>query len=111
MKKSEKKSRKMIFTDMNDFLMDYADKKLGHRPDLAKTVYEAGKTDLTGLDDLFKDNGVGRKEQYTAVGMGFLRDTTDDDPDQAEHTAEKLAKDAMAYLGTHLADFEYWEEN
>lgn len=111
MTKAEKIERKKVLTDMNDFLLEYASKKLGNSETLAKQVYEAGKDDLTGLDKLFDDDGFGRKEQFIAVGMGILRDTTHDDPDQAELDGEKLAKEAMAYLGRHIDELQYWKDN
>lgn len=113
-KKNERVAREAIITDMNDFLMDYAAERLGKDPKLAQSVFAAAKDDLTGLDSLFKDDGVGRRTKYLEVASGFLHDevqTAEADPNtdyDAESTA--LAKEAMAYLGNHAGDFDRWEE-
>ena len=112
-KKNEKKTRQAIIVDMNDFLMDYAATKLGRQPDLAQKVADAGQADLTGLDQLFKDDGVGRRTKYLELAAGFLRDEAGNDtglPQDPESGSEQLAKEAIAYLGSHTTDFDRWEE-
>ncbi|MGX6429129.1 hypothetical protein [Levilactobacillus yonginensis] len=113
-KKNERAARHAIIVDMNDFLMDYAASKLGPKKDLAQQVSAAAKTDLTGLDDLFKDNGVGRRTKYVDLAAGFLRDEADADGEDTEHdftaASEALAKEALAYLNSHAKDFDRWEE-
>ncbi|NLR10245.1 MULTISPECIES: hypothetical protein [unclassified Levilactobacillus] len=112
--KNERKARQAIIVDMNDFLMDYAATKLGATADLAQQVATAGKTDLTGLDELFKDNGVGRRTKYLDLASGFLRDEADADNDTAstdfDAATKTLAQEAIAYLGNHPQDFNRWEE-
>lgn len=113
-KKNEKAARHAIIVDMNDFLMDYAANKLGKQPDLAEKVAAAAKTDLTGLDDLFKDNGIGRRTKYIDLATGFLRDEADADDEDTTHdfTADStaLATEAMAYLSSHTNEFDRWEK-
>ncbi|HIW71353.1 MAG TPA: hypothetical protein H9875_01875 [Candidatus Levilactobacillus faecigallinarum] len=112
-KNNEKKARHDIIVDMNDFLMDYAATKLGKKAGLAQQVAAAGQPDLTGLDDLFKDNGVGRRTKYLEVATGFLRDEADIDAALAkdpEGEAAQLAQEAMTYLSSHTSDFDRWEE-
>ncbi|GEO67445.1 hypothetical protein [Levilactobacillus spicheri] len=111
--KKEKQARHDIIVDMNDFLMDYAATKLGRQPDLAQKIVAAGQPDLTGLDDLFKDNGVGRRTKYLELAEGFLRDEADIDADLAKDVSgesQELAKEAMSYLSSHPQDFDRWEE-
>ncbi|WP_341778904.1 hypothetical protein [Levilactobacillus sp. HBUAS70063] len=112
--KSERKARQAMIVDMNDFLMDYAATKLGAKADLAQQVATAGKNDLTGLDDLFKDNGIGRRTKYLDLASGFLRDEADADGDAASTdfaaATQTLAKEAIAYLGSHPQEFNRWEE-
>ncbi|PTM24053.1 hypothetical protein DA798_02195 [Lactobacillus sp. PFC-70] len=112
-KKNEKKARHDIIVDMNDFLMDYAATKLGRQPDLAKQVATAGQPDLTGLDQLFNDHGVGRRTKYLELATGFLRDESDIDANLAKDLtgeSQQLAQEAIAYLGNHTQDFDRWEE-
>lgn len=112
--KNERAARHAIIVDMNDFLMDYAANKLGKQPDLAEKVAAAAKTDLTALDTLFKDNGVGRRTKYLDLAAGFLRDEADADDEDTSHdftaASEALAKEAITYLGNHTGDFDRWEE-
>lgn len=113
-KKNEKKARRDIIVDMNDFLMDYAAVKLGRKPDLAQQVAQAGQPDLTGLDELFKDNGVGRRTKYEEIATGFLWDEKDvnavKETDAIKQESQALTKEAMAYLASHAQDFNRWEE-
>lgn len=112
--KSEKKARHAIIVDMNDFLMDYAATKLGEKPDLAQQVATAGKDNLNGLDDLFKDNGVGRRTKYLDLASGFLRDEADaedeDAPTDIDAATQALAQEAINYLSSHPKEFNRWEE-
>lgn len=97
---------------MNDFLLEYAAKKLGNKDNLAEIVFEAGKDDLKGLDDLFKDQGEGRLKSYQAVGEGAISDEPSvTDQETAETRSEALTKEAMAYLGKHLQEFDSWKNN
>ncbi|WP_203641041.1 hypothetical protein [Levilactobacillus andaensis] len=112
--KNERAERHAIIVDMNDFLMDYAAEKLGKQPDLAQKVAAAAKADLTGLDQLFKDDGVGRRTKYLDLAAGFLRDEADADEDDQKHdftaASETLGNEAIAYLANHAQDFDRWEE-
>jgi len=112
--KNEKAARHAIIVDMNDFLMDYAANKLGKQPDLAEKVAAAAKNDLSELDSLFKDNGVGRRTKYLDLAAGFLRDEADADDEDTSHdftaASDALAKEAMAYLSSHTNEFDRWEE-
>ncbi|WP_125580539.1 hypothetical protein [Levilactobacillus cerevisiae] len=112
--KNEKAARHAIIVDMNDFLMDYAANKLGKQPDLAEKVSAAAKTDVTALDELFKDNGVGRRTKYLDLASGFLRDEADADDEDTTHdfsaASEALATEAIAYLASHTSDFDRWEK-
>ncbi|MFD1548776.1 hypothetical protein [Levilactobacillus fuyuanensis] len=112
--KSERKARHAMIVDMNDFLMDYAASKLGEKSDLAQQVAAAGKSDLTGLDDLFKDNGVGRRTKYLDLASGFLRDEADADkadaPSDFDAATKALGQEAIDYLSSHPQEFNRWEE-
>lgn len=111
MKKSESALRQNVIVDMNDFLLEYAAKKLGNHDDLAEIVYNAAKDDLHGLDTLFKDNGEAREHIYTAVGEGFLSDYYGKLPEEMTQQADKLAADAIHYLGRHEAEMDDWKNN
>ncbi|HJE86486.1 hypothetical protein KB236_07060 [Levilactobacillus brevis] len=112
--KSERKARHAMIVDMNDFLMDYAAAKLGAKADLAQQVATAGKNDLSGLDDLFKDNGVGRRTKYLDLASGFLRDEADAEGDTAstdfDAQIKAMGQEAIDYLGSHPQEFNRWEE-
>lgn len=108
-KKNERAARHAIIVDMNDFLMDYAAAKLGAQPDLAQQVAAAAQPDLTGLDTLLKDDGVGRRTKYLDVAAGFLRDEADT-PHDFTAASEALAHEAITYLAQHAKDFDRWEE-
>jgi len=112
--KNERKARHAMIVDMNDFLMDYAAAKLGAKADLAQEVAAAGKQDLTGLDDLFKDNGVGRRTKYLDLASGFLRDEADanddDAPTDIDAATKALGQEAIDYLSSHPQEFNRWEE-
>ncbi|WP_429971474.1 hypothetical protein ACQW5G_02340 [Fructilactobacillus sp. Tb1] len=109
-KKLEKQARQNIIIDMNDFLITYAKSILGPKPDLAQKVYEAGKNDVDGLDKLFNDAGYGRKQKYEAIAQGFICDFYHIDPAKAKVDADKLAHEAMHYLGKHTEKFNRWAE-
>ncbi|CAJ1229134.1 hypothetical protein LZY01_06470 [Levilactobacillus zymae] len=113
-KKNEKKARHDIIVDMNDFLMDYAAVKLGRQPNLAQQVAKAGQPDLTGLDELFKDNGIGRRTKYEEIATGFLWDEEDvnavKETDAMKQESAALTQEAIVYLGNHAQDFDRWEE-
>lgn len=113
-KKNERAARHAIIVDMNDFLMDYAAAKLGAQPDLAQQVAAAAQPDLTGLDTLLKDDGVGRRTKFLDIAAGFLRDEADADEADAPHdftaASEALAHEAITYLAQHAKDFDRWEE-
>jgi len=113
--KNERAERHAIIVDMNDFLMDYAAEKLGKQPNLAQKVATAAKTDLTGLDRLFKDDGAGRRTKYLDLAAGFLRDEADADEGDQKHDftadSEALGSEAIAYLASHTQDFDRWEES
>ncbi|QMU08174.1 hypothetical protein [Levilactobacillus suantsaii] len=113
-KKDEKRARHAIIVDMNDFLMDYAAGKLGQQANLAQQVAAAGQPDLTGLDDLFKDEGVGRRTKYEEVATGFLRDKDNvnavEESNDVKAASTELTKEAIAYLGSHPNEFNKWEE-
>ncbi|AYM02554.1 hypothetical protein [Levilactobacillus yiduensis] len=112
--KKERVSRHAIIVDMNDFLMDYAAIKLGKQPNLAEKVAAAAKSDLTGLDQLFKDDGAGRRTKYLDLAEGFLHDEADADEADAPHdftaASNALASEAMSYLSSHPNEFDRWEE-
>ncbi|PWG00584.1 hypothetical protein DCM90_03920 [Levilactobacillus bambusae] len=105
---------------MNDFLMDYAGRKFGRTPGLAQRVYDAGKNDLTGLDTLFEDDGVGRRTKYLEIAAGNVRNMNDErngvdsqplTDDNIRDRSQALAEEAMAYLGGHTTDFDRWEDD
>ncbi|MTV82050.1 hypothetical protein [Secundilactobacillus folii] len=112
MKKSESALRQSVIVDMNDFLLEYASKKLGNRNDIAEVVYQAAKDDLHGLDTLFKDQGEAREHIYKAVGEGFLSDFyANESQEEVAKQADKLALDAIHYLGHHEGELDDWKNN
>ncbi|MCL0318713.1 hypothetical protein [Apilactobacillus xinyiensis] len=109
-KKLERKSREDIIIDMNDFLITYGTSILGdENKDIAKRVYAAGKDNLENLDKLFKDNGFGRKEKYYDIGEGYISDLCHETPENISAEADKLAKEAMIYLGNNIEKFDHWK--
>ncbi|KRM69853.1 hypothetical protein [Apilactobacillus ozensis] len=109
-KKFDKKNREEIIIDMNDFLITYGASILGNdNKDIAQRVYEAGKNGLNNLDKLFKDNGFGRKEKYYDIGEGYISDLYHENPENITDEANKLAKEAMEYLGNNLDKFDHWK--
>ncbi|WP_282803543.1 hypothetical protein [Secundilactobacillus kimchicus] len=111
-KQNESKTRHNVIIDMNDFILEYAARRLGNKNDLAETVYNAAKNDLKGLDTLFNDQGEAREHVYTAVAEGFISDDQPAlDQAQAKQAADKMAVEAMGYLGSHLSDFDRWKNN
>ncbi|KRK96954.1 hypothetical protein FD04_GL001810 [Secundilactobacillus odoratitofui DSM 19909 = JCM 15043] len=112
MKKSENEIRQNVIIDMNDFLLEYGTKKLGHRDDLAEVIYQAAKDDLHGLDTLFKDQGEARQHVYEAVGEGFIADYFSDlSESEIAAKTDELALDAIKYLGKHEQELDAWKNN
>ena len=110
-KKKQREARHQAIVDMNDFLFNYAHKTLPDVPldQLAEKVISAAKPDLKGLDGLFHDNGIGREDNFYAIGLGFVKDYYDLGGEQAKQETDKLAEEALAYLGGHSSDFVRWE--
>jgi hypothetical protein len=110
-KKKEREARHSAIVDMNDFLFNYAHKTLPETKltDLTSTLVNATKGGIHGLDDLFHDNGIGREDNFYAIGLGFVKDFYDLDGEQAKQETDKLAQEALAYLANHGNDFVRWE--
>ncbi len=108
MANKEKQMRQEVIIDMNEFLVTYAATILDPKKNISQIVYNTGKDDLTKLDDLFKDNGFGRTNKFVNIGEGFLVDAEHTVEDAVKDEAQRLAKDAMSYLGSHIDFFETW---
>ncbi|WP_040534220.1 hypothetical protein [Schleiferilactobacillus shenzhenensis] len=110
-KKKQREARHQAIVDMNDFLFSYAHKTLPDVPldQLAGKLISAAEPDLHGLDSLFHDNGIGREDNFYAIGLGFVKDYYDIGGEQATQETDKLAQEALAYLKGHSADFVSWE--
>ncbi|KRN29485.1 hypothetical protein IV38_GL000370 [Lactobacillus selangorensis] len=109
--KNEKKERHAAIVDMNDFMMNYAATKFPkEKNDLAEKIYAAGKDDVKGLDTLFNDQGLGRKQNYLEIAEGFLVDFYGMSAEEAAAEAPKMAQEAMQELGSHTKDFDDWEK-
>ncbi|UQS84418.1 hypothetical protein MOO46_03960 [Apilactobacillus apisilvae] len=110
---SGKKIRNMestIIHDMDDFLVEYGNKKLSNDKNVAKDIYNAGKNDLKGLDSLFNDQGFGRNEKFYNIGVGYLNDVYDHDTKVVNEKAPIIAKKAFNYLGNNEPQLNSWEK-
>lgn len=107
-RKSKRKEIREIIIDMNEFIVTYAATLLDPSQNLSQLIYETAKDDLTKMDDLFKDNGFGRKNKFVNIGEGFLRDWQGLDEAEAKQQADQLAKEAIDYLGKNADFFETW---
>ncbi|MBU9789467.1 hypothetical protein KOM07_07950 [Lentilactobacillus sp. G22-6] len=105
---AKKNMKKEIMLDMDEFIVTYAATLLDPNKNLSQLVYDTARDDLTKMDDLFKDNGFGRKNKFHNIGEGFLRDYYNLDEEEAKKQADQLAKDAMDYLGKNVQFFETW---
>ncbi|WP_268912434.1 hypothetical protein [Lentilactobacillus sp. SPB1-3] len=103
------KTDQEIILDMDEFLITYAATILNPDDNVSQIVYDAAKDDLNQLDTLFKDDGYGRVNKFYDIGMGHIRDTNLDITDEElKRQANTLTKDAIHYLGGHIAFFEKW---
>ncbi|GHP14398.1 hypothetical protein YK48G_18230 [Lentilactobacillus fungorum] len=107
-KTSKKQMRNEIIIDMDEFIVTYAATLLDPNKNLSQLVYDTAKEDITKLDDLFKDNGFGRKNKFYNIGEGFLRDYDNLDAEEAQKQADQLATEAIDYLGKNVSFFERW---
>ncbi|WP_283678942.1 hypothetical protein [Lentilactobacillus sp. Marseille-Q4993] len=101
--------RRDVIIDMNEFLITYAATILNPADNISADLYNVAKQDYTKIDDLLKDNGYGRKNKFYNIGVGFLRNSTPgiSDDDLATE-ADKLAKEAIDYMGKNEQFFETW---
>lgn len=114
-KKEDQLKRENALKDMNEFLVMYATRHLNNQAadnhHIAEKIYALIKDgDLTKLDELFKDGGIARKENYTDIAKGFVIDFYG--PQSDEETAamtKSLVHDAINYLGQHLHDLDEWQ--
>lgn len=105
---AKKNMRQEIIIDMDEFIVTYAATLLDPNENLSKLVYDTAKEDITKWDDLFKDQGFGRKNKFLNIGRGYLRDALNLDAEEAEKQGDQLAKEAIEYLGKHTDFFENW---
>ncbi len=108
MAEKERQREKDIMVDMCEFIVTYAATILDPAENVSQQVYEAAKDDLKKLDTLFRDNGFGRTNKFYDIGEGFLRDYRNLEGDEAQSEADRLAQDAIDYLGKHVDYFETW---
>ena len=105
----KRENRKAII-DMDDFLMTYASAILGvGTPQLAERIYSAANGQLTGLDQLFRDHGFGRKQKFFNIGEGFINDLYQITGPRAHSMASVLARRAISFLGAHAKEFDHWK--
>ncbi|MHA8263320.1 hypothetical protein ACYATO_06445 [Lactobacillaceae bacterium Melli_B3] len=108
-KKTEREERRKAIIDMNDFLLTYAiDVLPDGTKDIAGTVYDAAKNNLNDLDALFNDGGLGRTLKYLDIAEGCARNLYDIQDAEAEQEAQRIGKEAVAYLGSHAKEFNHW---
>ncbi|USS85730.1 hypothetical protein M3M35_03605 [Fructilactobacillus myrtifloralis] len=107
-KKLERQEREKIVTDMNEFLITYAKSILPANADLAAELYQAAQSDVTGLDQLFKDDGYGRKERYQNIAQGFICDYYHIEPEDSAAEQQALIDEAVRYLGHHQDQLNRW---
>ena len=106
-----KKENKKVIVDMNDFLVTYGAEILGEESQhLAQRIYQAGATNLKGLDQLFHDHGFGRKQKYINIAEGFVRDLYSYQGSQVKAAAHHLTRAAMRNLGAHANKYNYWKQ-
>lgn len=106
-----KQEHKKAMIAMDDFLVTYGAQKLGaNAKNLAQRIFKAGQRDLHGLDELFHDQGFGRKHKYYEIAEGFICDIYDIQLPEAQSKAQQLTKDAFKYLGNHAKAFNHWKQ-
>ncbi|UQS86273.1 hypothetical protein MOO44_04945 [Nicoliella spurrieriana] len=107
--KIEREERQKAIVDMNSFLLTYAVNILpSGNGNIAGTVYDAMKNDLTGLDALFNDGGIGRTLKFTDIAAGCARNLYDLDPEAAEAEGQRITTEAVNYLGNNINSFNHW---
>ena len=115
-KKENQLKRENAMKDMNEFLVMYATRHLNHQNpedniNIAEQLYNLIKNgDLTKLDDLFKDGGVARKENYIDVAKGFVIDFYEPVTDEETNKlTDDLIHDAINYLSQHAHELDQWQ--
>lgn len=98
-KKIERQERAKVIIDMNDFLIKYAESILGPKPDLAQQLYQAGKDEISGIDQLLQDDGFGRKDKYEDIATGFVYNFYQVDSATNKQVAKELVQEAIRDMG------------
>lgn len=107
----KKNYRQEVIIDMIDFLITYGASIIDRNQNVSQIIFDAAKNDLTNLDDLFKDNGYGRTVKFYEIGKGCLHNSQNYDEETLVAESDKLAKEAVNYLGSHITEFEKWRFN
>lgn len=107
MARKDDKADQAAVIDIDDNLIAYAEKILGHEVDLAQALVDAAQSDLTGLDELFKDGGQGRKEA-TAIATGYLVDKYQLSGQELTDRSTAMTQQAITYLKHHGDQFDQW---
>ncbi|WP_225047215.1 hypothetical protein [Lacticaseibacillus kribbianus] len=106
--KADKHMDQEAIVDMNEQLVDYAGKHGLKVPDLARSLADAASPDLSGLDDLLQDGGIGRKI-YQDVAQGYLVDRYHLADAELATARDQLVKTAVTYLGQHTTQLDNWQ--
>lgn len=66
---AKKNMRQEIIIDMDEFIVTYAATLLDPNENLSQLVYNTAKDDITKWDDLFHDQGFGRKKTSSSTSV------------------------------------------
>ncbi|MFD1440676.1 hypothetical protein [Lacticaseibacillus hegangensis] len=103
----DKKADEAAAVDMVDGLIDYASKHGIKSRDLAKTLIEATKNGLEGVDALFKDGGLERRS-VEDLATGYLIDRYHLEGDELKTRHDEMVKAALETLRKRPEAFDKW---
>lgn len=103
---ADKKADHAAEVDMVDGLIDYANQH-AHTKDVAQAVLAAATPDLTGLDTLFKDGGIERKD-FLAIATGYITDRYHLTGDDLASKRNDLIAAAIHILKDNPKAFDAW---
>lgn len=108
MSKNTKKMEQAVLIDMNVTMIANTERHvqgLSGSDAILDAVINATNSGIEGLDELFHDGGMARKD-IVAIPTGFLRDATDLDGTALADRVDQFVNDALKYLRSHRADFK-----
>lgn len=105
--KDDKQADHAAAVDVVDGLIDYASKHGVQSRDLAKTLIDATKDGLEGVDALFKDGGLERKN-VEDLATGYLIDRYHLEGDELTAKHQTIIAEALDLLRKHPETFDRW---